>query len=139
MSLTQLNNVTNFIRATAGKKSIHPYYRHHASKIAKTLKDVYQCGHHDFDVEKQPEKQNRLVVYADAETILNSVMEARNQYGDVVVKLMADGGQGFFKISMTILPTEYHDELCDSDDEETPLKKAEYIMKKEEPWEEDPM
>lgn len=123
MSLTQLEKVTNFIRATAGKRSIPPYYRDHASKKAKTLEDVYQCGHYNLDVEKEPEKENRPVVYADAEALLNSVMEARKQYGEVVIKLMADGGKGFFKISMTILPKNFREEMSESDDGESPTKR----------------
>lgn len=71
MSLHQMQKVTNFIRTTAGKKSIPAYYRDHAFKKAKVLEEVYQCGSYDFDIEKQPEKEKRPVVYADAETLLN--------------------------------------------------------------------
>lgn len=123
MTLNQMEKVTNFIRTTAGKKSVPPYYRHHASKKAKVLEDVYQCGAYDFDVEKMPEKEKRPVVYADADDLLNVVLEARNQHGEIVIKLMADGGKGFFKISMTILPKDYSQETSDSDIEEIPPKK----------------
>lgn len=40
-----------------------------------------------------------------------------------MIKIMADGGKGFFKISMTILPKAYFDELIDSDDETIPPKR----------------
>ncbi|KAJ6649312.1 hypothetical protein Bhyg_04546, partial [Pseudolycoriella hygida] len=86
MSLIQMNTVTNFIRATAGKRSISSYYRDHASKKAKIFEDVYQCADDYFDIEKLPEKEKRSVVFAEAETLLDSVLQSREQHGEIVVK-----------------------------------------------------
>lgn len=123
MSLKDVKKVTNFIRTKAGKKSIPINYIKHASQKAKQLEDVYHCGEFDFDIEKLPEKEKRPVVYADAETLLDAVLEAREEFGEFEIKLMADGGKGFFKISMSILPKGANDESYDSDTEEPPPKK----------------
>lgn len=119
-----MKKITNFIRTTAGKKSVPFYYRDHASQKAKVLEEIYQCGFADFDVEKKvpSQKEKRPVVYADAESLLSAVLEARNQYGEISIKIMADGGKGFFKMSMTILPKDYCEEMCNSDSEMDPPK-----------------
>lgn len=44
------------------------------------------------------------MIFADAEELVEAVLEKRNFEGNHTLKIMADGGQGFFKISMTILP-----------------------------------
>lgn len=118
-----MGKVTNFIRCTAGKKSVPSYYRHHASRTAKALEDVYQCESNDFDVEKLSSKEKRPIVYAEAENLLENVLAARDHHGEIVIKLMADGGQGFFKISMTVLPKDYREDKSDDDEMSPPTKK----------------
>ena len=41
------------------------------------------------------------------------IIEARNFQNGVEVKVMADGGQGFLKMSLTVLPKDY-DKIMDS-------------------------
>lgn len=115
ISLNQMEKVTNFIRTTAGRNSVPTYYRDHASKKAKTLEDVYHGEIHDFDIEKVPDKEKRSVIYADASELLDAVLEARKQHDEVVIKLMADGGKGFFKISMAVLPKDFCEEMPDDE------------------------
>lgn len=51
-----MKKFTNFTRTIAGKKSVLPYYRAHASKKAKTLDDVYHCVMYEFNIEKNYKK-----------------------------------------------------------------------------------
>jgi hypothetical protein len=53
-------------------------------------------------------------------------MEARNHYGEVMIKLMADGGKGFFKISMSILPKDYCEKTSDMESEHLQNKRSTY-------------
>ena len=108
-SINKMKIITNFIRCKVGRKSIPPNYLDHMSEKSKILKDVYKHGTYEFDCsdENTSIKQKRPVVYADAEELLDAVIEERNLVGDVIIKVMADGGQGFFKISLTILPENY--------------------------------
>ncbi|KAJ6648616.1 G-protein coupled receptor Mth2, partial [Pseudolycoriella hygida] len=72
ISLNGMKKITNFIRSTAGRKSIPAYYRNRAPKKAKLLEEVYECGEFYFDVEKVSQKEKRPVVFANAETLLDS-------------------------------------------------------------------
>lgn len=63
-----------------------------------------------FDCEKFPSKQKRPVVYAKAKELLETVIENRKIIGNILIKLMADGGKKNFKISLTILPENYDPE-----------------------------
>ncbi|CAH0559569.1 unnamed protein product [Brassicogethes aeneus] len=49
-------------------------------------------------------KQKRTVVWADAEELVEMVLNERKLIGNYTVKIMADSGQGSFKISMSIVP-----------------------------------
>ena len=51
---------------------------------------------------------NKPVVYANAPKLIDSIFEKRNveDIPNAKIKLMADGGQGFFKLSITILTEE---------------------------------
>lgn len=74
-------------------------------------------------MEEVPQKEKRPVVYADAKTLLNAVLEARHQYGEMIIKVMDDGGKGFLKITMTIFPKDYCEETSEADiDEMGPSK-----------------
>lgn len=144
----QMKNIITFIRSTAGRKSIPPDYFKQVSQRAKTLENVYRSDTLEFDVEnnaanqkkaiggqknsKQKRtvakkitlKQRRPVVWANAEEILNTVIDKRGLIGNYLVKVMADGGQGFFKIGMTIIPEDYISEsIADSDEDHSSAKK----------------
>ena len=118
----QMRKITNFIRCKVGRKSIPLRYAKHVSDKSKILSDVYKHEVHYFDCEsssnKEKEKLLRPVVYADAEELLDAIIEHRKIEGNVLVKVLADGGQGSFKISLTILPENYSpnsDNTCSSD------------------------
>lgn len=109
VSGNQMKKIANFVRCGVGRKSIPPHYAKHLSDKSKVLENVYKHGIYNFDCENDSSKQKhpRPVVYADAEEILDAVIENRKLQGNVIVKALADGGQGFFKISLTILPETY--------------------------------
>ncbi|CAH1109213.1 unnamed protein product [Psylliodes chrysocephalus] len=71
---------------------------------SKTLLDIYHQDQVEFDVENSGAKEKRTVIWANAEELIESVIEKRKLEGFYLIKIMADGGQGFFKVSMTILP-----------------------------------
>ena len=108
-SQREMKKITNFIRCNVGRMSIPKNYREHMSKKSKELKDVYKSGVHEFDCESgtDAEKQSRPVVYANAEELLDKVIESRGLVGNFCIKAMADGGQNFFKISLCIMPASY--------------------------------
>lgn len=114
-----IKKVTNFIRAGAGRGSVPVGYNNHAAAFSKSMENLYKVGIHQFDVEKENEKQDRPVVFGDAEDLLQKVIDARGLQNDFYVKVMADGGQGFFKICMSVLPLS-NDE---SEEETEPSKK----------------
>ena len=67
------------------------------------------------------------VVWADVEKILSAVSEERNFIGKVFVKAMADGGQGFLKVCLIILPEDFDNDATDSDDSKgEPSKRSTY-------------
>ncbi|CAH0556510.1 unnamed protein product [Brassicogethes aeneus] len=106
-SLNQMETLTNFIRSCAGKNAVPAKYRLHASKNSKILSSFYKQGLYEFETNEKREEQNRAIVWADAEELVKAVIEKRNYIGKPEIKLMADGGQGFFKICLTILPENY--------------------------------
>lgn len=115
-STNNMRKITNFLRCNVGKKSIPANYLKHMSDQSNILKDVYKTGCHEFECENALSKQNRSVVYADAEELLDAVIKERNIEGNILIKAMADGGQGFFKISLTILPENYSPSVdCSTD------------------------
>ena len=93
-----------------GRKSVPSYYKAQSACNAKCLEDLYLEETHFFDVEKQKEKEARVVIWCDAQSILDKVMEERSITQGVTVKALADGGQGFLKICLTILPDDYEDQ-----------------------------
>lgn len=123
-SLKGMQKLTNFIRSNAGKKSVPAYYREDASEKSKMLKNLYKSERLMFDVEGKDnnDKCERPVVYADAETLLKTVLELREEDNDVNIKIMADGGQAMFKICMSIFPKTLHE----NDAEEPVSKRSRY-------------
>lgn len=117
-STNHMRKLTNFIQSHTGRNTIPADYRTHASEKSKVLEDLYKIGEFDFDVEKSMLKQKRTVVYADAEELLESIVEKRQVIGHYQVKIMADGGQDFFKICMSILP-----QFVDEENGKLPFKK----------------
>lgn len=101
-SANQMRQVTNFIRSTAGKKSVPAYYREHASEQSKLMEDLYNAETCQFVCDDSGGFQNRTVVYGNAGEIVDFVVEKREIIGNYTVKVMADGGQGFLKICLSI-------------------------------------
>ena len=106
-SYNEMKKLTNFLRSNAGKNSVPKYYEKHASTNSKLLENLYKQGTFDFDVENKEKKEKRPVVWADVEELLESVLEKRNLVGMYEIIVTADGGQGFFKICLTITPEDY--------------------------------
>ncbi|CAH0550992.1 unnamed protein product [Brassicogethes aeneus] len=103
--------LTNFIRCSAGRKSVAARYKKNLSTRSTALEPLYKINEFEFEIEgkyAENKKAKRPVVWCDAEGILNEVIERRNETGNVAVKVMADGGQGFFKICLTIMPKNYN-------------------------------
>ena len=75
--------LSNFLRSTAGRNSVPKFYKNHVSKKAKSLEELYNVEIFDFDTDKKGDVQSkRSVVYADAEELLESVLERRNVLGN---------------------------------------------------------
>lgn len=117
MSNTSMKKVTRFLRVHAGKNSVPKNYREHFSFKSKIFEKVYNCSSCDFEVENSKLKESRPVIWADAENLLNVILTERNIIGNYKVKVMADGGQGFFKVSLSVLPEDYIDGLKERDDD----------------------
>lgn len=111
-----MNQLTNFLRANAGRKSVPAYYDDHLSEKLKLFENIFKSDFCEFDTDKKM-KERRPVVWADAAELLEAVVEHRNQIGNFHVKLMADGGQKFFKMSMTIIPENYSPEVDGEENE----------------------
>ncbi|CAH1104522.1 unnamed protein product [Psylliodes chrysocephalus] len=117
-SLNQMAKFTNFLRTHVGRKSVPSNYREHLGNKSRILEDVYQTEKLYFDCESGDKKSERPVVYGNAEQLLDIVLEERQQVGNVNIKVMADGGQSFFKICMSIMGKEDQE-----DEEERVIKK----------------
>lgn len=52
-------------------------------------------------------KKIRPVVWANAGEVLEAVLDNRNQISNCDIKIMADGGQGFFKVCMSVTTENY--------------------------------
>ena len=132
----KMKKITNWIRAHAGKKLISPYYRQHLSNQGKLLEDCYNLTYHMFTpIGLEEKKVLRPVVWGNAEELLNAVSSQRGYLGSVFVKVMADGGQKFFKICATIPPEnnrDFTDEemyAAEHDGTDPPEKKTLFVCK----------
>lgn len=110
-SLETVKNIANFMRATVGKKSVPKFLVKQLAQQSKRLEDVYIKGSEYFDCDDKGPKKIRPFVYAVASELLDSVVAKRKLEGNITIKLMADHGQGFFKISMAVLPENYVPEI----------------------------
>ncbi|CAH0560528.1 unnamed protein product [Brassicogethes aeneus] len=93
----QIKKLATFIRANAGRKSIPAHYFKQVAERARVLEDFYRYKILDFDIEKSEVQQKRPVVWCNSEEILEEVIQRRRLVGNYVMKIMADGGQGFLK------------------------------------------
>ena len=110
-----MNNLTTFIRHSAGRKSAPVHYSQHISERTKLLKDICNIDTLAFDTTNSNQKEMRPVVWADTEKLIETVLDKRYFVGDYLVKVMTDGGQGFFKICLSIVP--YTPTETDSEDD----------------------
>ncbi|KAL7297469.1 hypothetical protein TKK_0009839 [Trichogramma kaykai] len=103
-----MNKMTNFIQTVAGRDCISTNYKGHMHRKSTLLEDVYKKGVYIFETERGT-KESRPVVYANASKLLELIFENRdiNTIEYSKIKLMADGGQGFFKISIAVLTEEF--------------------------------
>ncbi|KAJ8672431.1 hypothetical protein QAD02_003690 [Eretmocerus hayati] len=106
VSMNHMIKMTSFIRHTTGEKSIPVNYRAHLSEKSKALESLYKAEIHEFDVEVTPvlKREKRPIIYADAQELLEYVLEERSIIGDFNIKVLCDSGQGFLKLSMSVFP-----------------------------------
>ena len=128
ISNTHMKTFANFLRVHAGKKSVPSHYRDHVTTSGKHLADVYKKEVIQFE-NKEGKPLLRPVVWADATELLDVVCTKREFFGRPTVKVMADGGQGFLKICVSVLPEGYDpnldraptdEELAETEDDEDP-------------------
>lgn len=105
-----------YIRKNAGRKSIPANFSEQVLKNAKTLAEFYKFDVQDFDIEKKEVQEKRPVVWCNSEEILDEIIQRRNSVGNFIIKVMADGGKGFFKVCMCII-LEYYVSHQNLDDE----------------------
>ena len=110
----KMEKITNFIRTSAGKKSIPSNYRQHRQEKSKILLDCYKKDHFEFETSEG--KSFRPVIYADAMQLVERIIEERQTEGsNMNFKVVSDGGQNFFKICLSIFPEDFQnfsDEMC---------------------------
>lgn len=102
-----MKTMTNFIRSFAGRKSVPKNFKGHMEEKSHVLDSVYKKGIFKFETTKDKNDvlEDRPVVYANATELLETIFEKRGitSMENVRIKAMADGGQGFFKISLAVL------------------------------------
>lgn len=125
-----MRKLTKLIHKEVGRKGTPSSYREICSENSNTSSKYYNTCQFEFDIEKSNLKQMRHVVYANAEELVNAVVDKRNLIVFYQIKIMADGGQGFFKICFSILPESMmtFDEFCDSEKEEEPATKRKRLL-----------
>lgn len=107
LSKKKMKKFTNVIRSVVGRNSVPSHYDKHMSEKSKTLEDIYKKDKFKFQCDGKKEEEMRPVVFSDAEELLDAVVRERGFEGNVLVKITADGGQGFFKICMSVFPENY--------------------------------
>ena len=117
ISNKHMKNIAKWLRVHGGRDSVEPGYANTVTKVGQKLADLYKLEYHNFEG-KEGIKVKRPVVYADAEELVATVTDARGYLGVVFVKVMADGGQGFLKICVTVLPENYNPDLDRASTEE---------------------
>lgn len=97
-----MKKFNNFIRSNVGRKAIPAHYEKHMTETSNILDYMYHVVTMNFDTDIGTEK--RPVIWADAQELLECIIEKRQFIGHVNVKVMADSGQGFFKVSIAVFP-----------------------------------
>lgn len=104
-SYNQMKKFVTFVRQYAGKKSVPSFAVQQISIKDKALSDFYFDSEFEFDTpgSKGP-REKRPCIWADAQELVEAVVDERKLVGSYTVKVMADGGQGFFKVCFSLLP-----------------------------------
>lgn len=112
-----MKGIAQWLRVYGGRSCVEPGFANHITEKGRVLSDQYNLSSHTF--EGGDGKEVTLpVVWAKAEALLDAVAEARSIEGPAFVKVMADGGQGFLKICLTVLPENYNPDLDRASTEE---------------------
>ena len=106
-SNNEMKNLTHFLRCNVGGKSVPAYYERHMAENSKSMENIYRGMVDYFDTNANNVKEKRPIVYADAEELVDFVIQKRGLVGNLNIKVMADSGQEFFKISISIFPENY--------------------------------
>lgn len=103
-SNTYMRKITNFIRTSAGRQSVPANYVEHMRSRSNKMSHIYKDGIYEFEIESN-KIENRPVIYANATEILKYIFDQRSteHIERSKIKIMADGGQKFFKFSISIL------------------------------------
>ena len=130
-----MRGIAQWIRTNVGRKAIEPAYATHITEQGKILSDIYHLSYETFDVEKgekekKEKREVRPVIWGDAEQLVTSVADHRDIGGNLFIKVMADDGQRFLKICMTILPPINDPELDRAVTEDEDASQDEYELKK---------
>ena len=91
------------------KKSVPAHIIKHLSEKSTTIDTLYTEGRFEFDTDTSSQRM-KPVVWENATNLLDSVIDHRKIIGNILIKVMADGQQGYFKLNMTVLPEDYSDE-----------------------------
>lgn len=119
-SYNAMKKFITFVRHHSGKKSVPSFAIQNISKQGKILEEFYQAEVFDFDITGHNSVQEkRPCVWTDAEKMVEAVVTAREIIGNYTIKVMADGGQGFFKICFSVLPESDLELECSHHDYET--------------------
>ena len=97
----------------------------------KYLFDLYKFEQLSFK-DSNDNLINRCLVFANAEEILDRICDFRGYEYPGLVKVTIDGGQGFLKVSLSVLPPGY-DPLTDSvpkEDSDDSIEEAENAQSK---------
>ena len=113
LSNNSAKKLTHWLRVHGGRQILPPYIRTAVSMCGKTLESLYCVEEFEMVVDKYGRKEKRPVFYGNATAVMNAVCDARNITGPCFVKVMADSGQGSFKISVII---KEHDNAEEDDD-----------------------
>ena len=116
VSNSSMKKIMHYIRVHQGRKALPPYMRSNISAAGRSMDDLYKVEWVEMDIEKG-KKDMRPVFYGNATEILEHVCEARDIAGPCFVKVLADSGQGSFKISLIVLPHAKDDQDIDDSDE----------------------
>lgn len=117
LSNNAMKKMSHWLRVHGGRKILPPYIRTKITAAGKKLDDVYSLTWMPFDV-GQGHIENRPVFYGKAMNIVDTIMEYREMAGPCFIKVMADSGQGSFKISLAIIPENYNPETDSVEDDE---------------------